>query len=681
MNKKIFFSLLGFYISLNVLSQVAPLPAKFYTLKTNGEKTIYLKEIIGDSVAAGAFTNVPVWAQSALSFVPKYPADTLTSILYGYIADAYDGKQVDSAAHYYRLSLYFFTGNNVIKKIYLQQSLLYCYIAQDKKDSIRHYINELELTIAPLPDTNRRKLIAANSIAQGYSAVNKYELAIKCLRFVIENGLKVKDTGTLRNAFVNAGTAYNETGNNPQAIYYTLQAIPYLGDDPFAKMITYANLADYYSAINNVDSAKVFVQMAEILAKDSKDEDAINSVALHRARILIAEKKYAAAEPLLNKCLSFFKDQPPGIYLVNCLLTYATLDTALNRYDQAEKHLLDLYSITKGMGQKVYLAENVRMLAFVNEHQGDYKDAYIFQKEFIALNDSTRTEKAEQSFAELQTQYQTLQKQEQINLLQKGSLIKDLELKAAQRNKTLFIILGVILVTTFLITLYIRNLRGKAALQHLKATLEMKALRSQMNPHFIFNSLNSIQKYIWENKKEDASEYLIKFARLIRLVLENSLHSSIKLSDELDALRLYIEMEHRRNNQKFDYSITVNDNVDADTTFIPPLLLQPYVENAIWHGLSQKEDRGKLSVAIERKENALICLINDDGIGRVKAGEIKINKLKATSLGMNISSERIEWLQKDAGIRAAVKIEDKYNGDKAEGTEVTLTLPLIMKHA
>ena len=209
----------------------------------------------------------------------------------------------------------------------------------------------------------------------------------------------------------------------------------------------------------------------------------------------------------------------------------------------------------------------------------------------------------------------------------------------------------------------------------------MKALRSQMNPHFIFNSLNSIQKYIWENRKEDASEYLIKFARLIRLVLENSLHTSVKLSDELAALHLYIEMEHRRNNQKFDYSITINDNVDADKTYIPPLLLQPYVENAIWHGLSQKEERGKLSVAIERSENALICIINDDGIGRVKADKIKINKLKTTSLGMNISSERIEWLQKDAGIRAAVEIEDKYNEGIAGGTTVTLTLPLIDKHA
>ena len=220
----------------------------------------------------------------------------------------------------------------------------------------------------------------------------------------------------------------------------------------------------------------------------------------------------------------------------------------------------------------------------------------------------------------------------------------------------------------------------KTAINKSIEQLETKALRSQMNPHFIFNSLNSIQKYIWENRKEDASEYLTKFARLIRLVLENSLHHSVKLTEELGALRLYIEMEHRRNNQKFDYSISVNDNVDAEATYISPLLLQPYVENAIWHGLSEKEGRGKLTVSIERNGNALICIIDDNGIGRKRSAETKANKVHKSSLGMNISEQRIERLQKDTGLIAAVDIEDKYEENISTGTAVTLTLPLILKY-
>ena len=675
--KILLFSILFLVVFVKSLGQTGPLPKNFYTYKTNGEKAVYLKKVIADSISANALTNVPFWCHVALLIASKMPNDTITPWLYQYLGDAYDRKKNDSAAFYFRKSLSAFKNINVVKKIYLQQSLLYAYIVQDNKDSIRNYINQLELTIASLPDTNRRKLNAANSISQGYTALNKYELTIKYLRFVIENALKIKDTGTLLNAFVNAGTAYNQTGNNRQAIYYTLQALPYLGDDPYSKMVTYANLADYYSSFKNIDSAKIFLVKAEELANTSKDEDAINSVALQRASVLILEKKYDAAEPILKKSLTFYEKQPPGTSLVNCLLIYAALDTALNNYDKAEKHLLTLYKVTKAMDFKAYTVENLRMLAFVNEQLGDYKDAYNYQKEFIAINDSIKTDKAEQSLAELQTQYQTLKKEEQINILQKESLIKDLELKASERNKTLFIILGGILLTTLLLILYIRNLRNKAALQTIKSSLEMKALRSQMNPHFIFNSLNSIQKYIWENRKEDASEYLIKFARLIRLVLENSMHSSIKLSEELAALRIYIEMEHRRNNQKFDYSITVNDNVDEEKTYIPPLLLQPYVENAIWHGLSQKEERGKLAIAIERKENSLVCIIDDDGIGRTRAAEIKSNTLPKTSLAMNISSQRIAWLQKDTGFAASVVIRDKYTGSTAEGTSVFLTLPII----
>ena len=213
------------------------------------------------------------------------------------------------------------------------------------------------------------------------------------------------------------------------------------------------------------------------------------------------------------------------------------------------------------------------------------------------------------------------------------------------------------------------------------AELEMKTLTGQVNPHFIFNSLNSIRKYIWENRREDASEYLIKFARLIRLVIENPQQASIKLSDEIDALRLYIETEHRRNNQKFYYAIPVSENIDSNKTYISPLLLQPYVENAIWHGLSLKDERGKLSRTIQKKQNSLICIIDDDGIRRTKAAEINLNSVPKTSLAMNISSQRIAWLQDGEGFAATVSISDKFNGDPATGTEVVLTLPLIINEA
>lgn len=219
----------------------------------------------------------------------------------------------------------------------------------------------------------------------------------------------------------------------------------------------------------------------------------------------------------------------------------------------------------------------------------------------------------------------------------------------------------------------------KTNMQKAIAGLEMKALRSQMNPHFIFNSLNSVQKYIWENRQEDASEYLTKFARLIRLVLANSLQSLISLSEELDALRIYVELECRRNNQKFSYNITLASSFNTDQVRIPPLLLQPYAENAIWHGLSPKDTLGTLNIIIDVKGNKLLCIIEDDGIGRKKAQELKQYKTFAGSLGMNISSQRIAWLENETGLPASVEVVDKYSDGTATGTRVSITLPLIHK--
>lgn len=209
------------------------------------------------------------------------------------------------------------------------------------------------------------------------------------------------------------------------------------------------------------------------------------------------------------------------------------------------------------------------------------------------------------------------------------------------------------------------------------AQLELAALRSQMNPHFIFNSLNSIHKYIWENKQEDASEYLTKFSKLIRMILENSKEKEVALSNEIELLHLYVELEHRRCNGKFMYSITVDEGIDPDNTAIPSMLVQPYAENAIWHGLMQKTGQGLLQISFHYKNNILECIVDDDGIGRKKAMEIKEAKMdKHTSLGLSITGKRVSLIYQESGRTATVEVKDKTdtNGN-AQGTTVILQLP------
>lgn len=210
--------------------------------------------------------------------------------------------------------------------------------------------------------------------------------------------------------------------------------------------------------------------------------------------------------------------------------------------------------------------------------------------------------------------------------------------------------------------------------------IELKALRSQMNPHFVFNSLNSIQHYIFNNKSDEAIKYLNKFARLVRIILNNSDKPTVTVAEDLEALNLYLELEQMRFDNKFEYSIKLDETVDEDYDVMPPLLMQPYVENAILHGLNPKPDKGLLSIHISTKNNLIICTITDNGIGRKRAGEIKrtMPGRKHTSLGMKITEERLKILNEIYRSNLNVKITDLENEDGIPmGTKVVLHIPII----
>ena len=218
-----------------------------------------------------------------------------------------------------------------------------------------------------------------------------------------------------------------------------------------------------------------------------------------------------------------------------------------------------------------------------------------------------------------------------------------------------------------------------AELQQQKTELEMQALRAQMNPHFIFNSLNSINRFILQNNKAQASEYLTKFSRLVRLILQNSQVALIPLESELESLQLYLELEAVRFDHHFEFKIIIEDDLDASALKVPPLIIQPYAENAIWHGLMHKEDKGHLEIELFLKEDALCCKITDDGVGRKKASELKSKSASPhKSMGMQITASRIEMLQQKKQLEAYVKITDLVLADgNAGGTEVLLKIPLM----
>ncbi|WP_299366822.1 histidine kinase [Winogradskyella sp.] len=226
------------------------------------------------------------------------------------------------------------------------------------------------------------------------------------------------------------------------------------------------------------------------------------------------------------------------------------------------------------------------------------------------------------------------------------------------------------LITGFFMFKYIRQQRLANNL------LALKSLRSQMNPHFIFNALNSVNSFIATNDERTANKYLSDFSYLMRSVLENSEEDFIPLKKEIELLSLYTKLEHFRFQDKFEYSINVDEKINVDEFLIPPMLLQPYIENAVWHGLRYKEEKGHLSITVKSKSKSEITItITDDGIGRKRSKALKTaNQKKQNSKGMNNIKERVAILNEMYKDKVDVSIEDYLELEEDVGTKVVVTL-------
>jgi ligand-binding sensor domain-containing protein len=206
--------------------------------------------------------------------------------------------------------------------------------------------------------------------------------------------------------------------------------------------------------------------------------------------------------------------------------------------------------------------------------------------------------------------------------------------------------------------------------------LEQKALRLQMNPHFIFNSLNAIQNFVITNDTDKAVNYLARFSRLMRMILANSMQSYIPLKDELKALTYYMDLEKLRFDDKFEYTINLDPSIDTEFIEVPPMLLQPYIENAIIHGIVHVERKGDLVIDMKKRRDTLVCVIEDNGIGREKAAEIREQSgIKRKPRGMMITQERLELLSKQRKRGFSVKVDDlKNTKGEPSGTRVEIVL-------
>ena len=239
------------------------------------------------------------------------------------------------------------------------------------------------------------------------------------------------------------------------------------------------------------------------------------------------------------------------------------------------------------------------------------------------------------------------------------------------------ILVGIVLITFIfiLIRMRINRLVKQKGIDKQLYDLESKALRSQMNPHFIFNVLGAIQRYVSERDVVSSEIYLTKFARLIRLILENSRKTYVPFEEELEMIEHYIEMEKMRFNGEFNYHISVDENIDVEMLKIPPMLIQPYIENAILHGFKNKKTAGKIELKFSLSKDVLTCLIEDNGSGYDQLNKVAASQRKKQSLGMLITHERLQLLKDQSANHLKMEVENVIS-QTGTGTKVLLRIPV-----
>lgn len=401
-----------------------------------------------------------------------------------------------------------------------------------------------------------------------------------------------------------------------------------------------------------MNSSELINSSYEVLTELYKRQDSLTKV----LDVQIAAHAYNSSIGLSDKILSNSTE-------------LATSFTQTNQTSQAIEVLKDnSYLLNNNGALSERKLEYLNVLKEVYSSQGNISKLNETKKEYdsilsIALTDEKNRQNLTLKKKELinytQSKVLLLEKDRELNektilLLRKEQNLKD---KTIERQQliTFFLVLGIIIVMALSLFLY----RSNKQKQKSNELLKLKSLRNQMNPHFIFNSLNSINAFIASKDERSANKYLTEFSKLMRNVLEYSQEDLIPLSKEIEILKLYMNLEHFRFKDNFDFSVKIDKHINKEDCLVPPMLIQPFLENAIWHGLRYKKDKGVLDLSFSRKEKFIEILITDNGIGRTNSMASKtINQKKMKSTGIKNVKNRLEIIQSVFSKNIEITIND-----------------------
>ncbi len=480
--------------------------------------------------------------------------------------------------------------------------------------------------------------VSLNSIGNIYQILEQYDLAIEKFKQSMRLEKELENKLGLAINHQNVGECYEAQGKLEEALDNFQKSLAYNIDidSDKGKIICNYSIAHVYVHLGKMQEALKLLNSALVAAKPLGDQKIISSI------------------------------------FINLGWTYIQL----NKYDLAENNLTEGLRIAQQYNLPAEIAESNKFLSELWIKKDDFKKGMAFYKEAKKYEEQITNNLNLRYVNDMILRYESEKRASQLETLAKENETVRLKLR---KNRTMLLIsgIGLALLAGILYILYRQyQLNNEKKL----LTLEQTMLRSQMNPHFLFNSLNSIKLYIINNEKKNAVHYLNKFSKLVRKILEASSQREIPLAEELETVELYMNIENIRFSNEINFKIKVDETLDVHTIRIPSLILQPFLENALWHGLSSKDGEKNIVLEVMKAQEGFIKIsIIDDGVGRDAAEKIKQGKvLKRKSVGIDITKERLANFSKDYQNSFHVEIIDVYDdSNNPSGTKIVLHIPTI----
>lgn len=507
-----------------------------------------------------------------------------------------------------------------------------------RMDSIQQAINfhqkALELAEKQNPKTEtvlRNIAISSNSIGNVYLTLDQLDLAKIKFEKSIEIEKQIGNNLGLAINYQNIGGIYEKKEELDKALENYFLSLQYNLSikSELGKLICYNSIGQVYLKKKEINKAQFYLQNVVPLALKIQDDFYISNAYLNYGWLLLEQNKISEARTNILKALKIAKSK-------------------------------NLYSIEM---------ECYKILSQTEEKDKNFPLAIEYYKQYHKIKETIISEKNVKYINELNTRYDIQKRQSEVKFLkQENQLVRE-----RLRNSYFNYIFGILLSLLVIGIIYFTHRQKALNSEKQLLLMEQKMLRSQLNPHFIFNALNSIKSYIIKNEKESAVFFLNKFSKLFNVILAGINEKDVTLTEELKIIEIYAMLENMRFENEVDFSINIDKEIDTNMIKVPSLILQPYIENALWHGLNTKKGNKELSINISKQKEKAIISIKDNGIGRKKAQEIKAKKSSIReSIGLKITKERLDSFY---GNNYQLSFLDLIENDTAQGTMVILEIP------